>query len=91
MNEAVKPQSLIFDQDRMLIDSSAGILAGFGAVWGAHTIQPGLDLDASPIGTPVEQTLALLAGSDSSFPPDRCLAGQVKVSAPRLFRFKLDR
>lgn len=55
--------SLIFDLDGTLIDSSASILAGFAAALDDLKIAPKLPLTATVIGPPLRETLATLAGS----------------------------
>jgi len=55
--------TLIFDLDGTLIDSSASILAGFAAALDDLKIAPKLPLTATVIGPPLRETLATLAGS----------------------------
>lgn len=55
--------TLIFDLDGTLIDSSPSILAGFSAALQAHKISPFLPLTAALIGPPLKATLAKLAAS----------------------------
>lgn len=58
-------ESVIFDLDGTLIDSSESILAGFDAVLKHHKMAPKVPLTATIIGPPLRQTLALLSGSSS--------------------------
>lgn len=62
--KSINPEILIFDLDGTLIDSSASILAGFGAALQAHEIEPKRALTAAIIGPPLRQTLSILSGSD---------------------------
>lgn len=55
--------TLIFDLDGTLINSSPSILAGFSAALQAHKISPFLPLAAALIGPPLKTTLAKLAAS----------------------------
>lgn len=56
-------QTLIFDLDGTLVDSSDSILAGFQAALSAHRITPKVPLTAEIIGPPLLVTLAQLAGT----------------------------
>ncbi len=58
--------SLIFDLDGTLIDSSASILAGFAAALDDLKIAPKLPLTATVIGPPLRETLANLTGSSDA-------------------------
>lgn len=55
--------TLIFDFDGTLIDSSPSILAGFSAALAAQKITPKVPLTAAIIGPPLKATLAKLAAS----------------------------
>lgn len=55
--------TLIFDLDGTLIDSSPSILAGFGAALAEHKIESKIPLTASVIGPPLKETLSILSGS----------------------------
>lgn len=59
-------QTLIFDLDGTLIDSSASILKGFAMALDNLKIAPKLPLTATIIGPPLRDTLAALAGSDDA-------------------------
>lgn len=59
-------QTLIFDLDGTLIDSSASILEGFAMALDSLKIAPKLPLTATVIGPPLRDTLASLAGSDDA-------------------------
>jgi len=63
MNNAVV-NTLIFDLDGTLIDSSTSILAGFAAALSVHKIEPGQPLTPEIIGPPLRKTLSLLSGSN---------------------------
>ena len=58
-----RPHTLIFDLDGTLIDSSKSILIGFAGAFAAEGISPQVALDASIIGPPLKETLAILAGT----------------------------
>lgn len=58
--------TLIFDLDGTLIDSSASILAGFAAALDDLKIAPKLPLTATVIGPPLRETLANLTGSSDA-------------------------
>jgi phosphoglycolate phosphatase len=58
--------TLIFDLDGTLIDSSASILAGFAAALDDLKIAPKLPLTATVIGPPLHETLANLTGSSDA-------------------------
>lgn len=59
-------QTLIFDLDGTLIDSSASILEGFAMALDDLKIAPKLPLTATIIGPPLRETMATLAGSDDA-------------------------
>lgn len=59
-------KAIVFDLDGTLIDSSPSILAGFAAAFAEEGIRPVMPLDASIIGPPLKETLALLAGAQDS-------------------------
>ena len=59
-------QTLIFDLDGTLIDSSASILEGFTMALDNLKIAPKFPLTATVIGPPLRDTLATLAGSDDA-------------------------
>lgn len=59
-------QTLIFDLDGTLIDSSASILAGFAAALEEEGLSATCPLAPEIIGPPLKQTLAHIAGSDDS-------------------------
>lgn len=55
--------TIIFDLDGTLIDSSPSILAGFSAALQAHKIAPKCALTAALIGPPLKITLGTISGS----------------------------
>lgn len=57
-------QHIIFDLDGTLIDSAPAILESFRAVFAAAGRPPARAIDASIIGPPLLETLALISGSD---------------------------
>ncbi|MFB4393836.1 MULTISPECIES: HAD family hydrolase [unclassified Pseudomonas] len=57
---------LLFDFDGTLVDSAPAILACFSRVLQAHGLQARCAIDASLIGPPLRQTLAVLSGSDDA-------------------------
>lgn len=57
---------LLFDFDGTLVDSAPAILACFSRVLQAHGLQAMCPVDASLIGPPLRQTLAVLSGSDDA-------------------------
>lgn len=70
--------TIIFDLDGTLIDSSASILAGFAGAFAAEGLSPTQALRPEIIGPPLKETLAILAGSTDSALIDR-LAGHFKA------------
>jgi len=56
-------QHIIFDLDGTLIDSAPAILASFRAAFAAAGREPVVAIDASIIGPPLAETLALLGGT----------------------------
>lgn len=57
---------ILFDFDGTLVDSAPAILACFSSVLEAHGLQARCPIDASLIGPPLHQTLAVLSGSDDA-------------------------
>lgn len=55
---------LLFDFDGTLVDSAPAILSCFSRVLHAHGLQARCSIDASLVGPPLRQTLAVLSGSD---------------------------
>lgn len=56
-------ETIVFDFDGTLIDSSKSILAGFAGAFAAEGITPARPLSPEVIGPPMKETLALLAGT----------------------------
>jgi len=56
-------ETIIFDLDGTLIDSSTSILAGFAAAFAEEQLVPTHPLSPEIIGPPLKETLAMLAGS----------------------------
>src|SRR5215471_15854193 len=54
---------VIFDLDGTLIDSAPAILASFQAAFRGAGVTPARSIDASVIGPPLRETLALISGS----------------------------
>ena len=57
---------LLFDFDGTLVDSAPAILTCFSRVLQAHGLQATRPIEASLIGPPLRQTLAVLSGSDDA-------------------------
>lgn len=71
-------QTIIFDLDGTLIDSSNSILAGFAGAFAAEGLIPAIELSPEIIGPPLKETLSILAGSGDGALIDR-LAGHFKA------------
>lgn len=57
------PLHIIFDLDGTLVDSAPAILASFRQAFAKAGRQPAIPIDASIVGPPLPETLALLSGS----------------------------
>jgi len=66
-----KIETIIFDLDGTLIDSSKSILAGFAAAFAEEGLTPTRPLMPDVIGPPLRETLTVLAGSADAAVIDR--------------------
>jgi phosphoglycolate phosphatase len=75
MKKLFRFQSVIFDLDGTLIDSSPSILKCFGQVLNEHGLTPLVPLNDALIGPPLRQTLVNLTGATDSAFLDRLVDG----------------
>lgn len=62
MTVSYRIESVIFDFDGTLVDSSPGILSTFGRTLARHGVAPAVPLDRKLIGPPLAATLARISG-----------------------------